>query len=187
MYFLFGYSQRSPTIPSEGVPRVSVLGVISVRGPVRGFRCGGPAAGRGVRAAGPRAVAHVPLAQVGRPGGRRGFREQRRGGAARGLPARVRRGGHHERRRRGRRFVARAGRRGLAVHLHVFPQRAGVRVGLVAAPHLAVVRLVAGVDVGVLLAVAAVGEPSVAPVKLTFEGLLACVSGRKGDTLDVLK
>lgn len=65
------------------------------------------------------------------------------------------------------------------MHLHVFPQGAGVRVGLVAASHFAVVGLVAGVDVGVLFPVAAVGEASVASVKLTFEGLLTCEQGHK--------
>ena len=45
-------------------------------------------------------------------------------------------------------------------------------VGLVAASHLAVVRLVAGVDMRVLLSITGVGEPSVAPVKFTFEGFL---------------
>jgi len=65
------------------------------------------------------------------------------------------------------------GRRGLAVDFHVLPQGAWVRVGLVTAPHLAVVRLVAGVDVGVLLPVAAVGKFSVTAVKLTLEGFLS--------------
>lgn len=68
--------------------------------------------------------------------------------------------------------VGGGGRRGLAVHFHVLPQRARVRVGLVAAAHFAVVRLVAGVDVGVLLPVAAVGEFSVAAVKLALERFL---------------
>ena len=45
-------------------------------------------------------------------------------------------------------------------------------VGLVAAPHLAVVGLVAGVDVRVLLAVAGVGEATVATVELALEGFL---------------
>lgn len=60
------------------------------------------------------------------------------------------------------------------MHLHVLPQGAGVRVGLVAASHFAVVGLVAGVHVRVLFPVAAVGEASVAAVELTFEGLLTC-------------
>lgn len=58
--------------------------------------------------------------------------------------------------------------------LHVLPQGAGVRVGLVAASHFAVVGLVAGVHVGMLLPVAAVGEASLAAFELAFEGLLSC-------------
>lgn len=58
--------------------------------------------------------------------------------------------------------------------LHVLAQGAGMRVGLVAAADLAVVRLVAGVDVGVLLSVAAVGELPVAAVEFAFKGLLPC-------------
>lgn len=57
--------------------------------------------------------------------------------------------------------------------LHVFTQRAGVRVGLIA--HLAKVGLVARVHVHVLLAVAAVGEAPVAALELALEGLLPCV------------
>ena len=45
-------------------------------------------------------------------------------------------------------------------------------VGLVAASHLTVVGLVAGVHVRVLLSVARVGEPSVAVIKLADEGFL---------------
>lgn len=60
------------------------------------------------------------------------------------------------------------------MHLHVFPQGAGVRVRLIAASHFAVVWLIAGVDVRVLFPVTAVGEASVTAVKLTFEGLLTC-------------
>lgn len=59
------------------------------------------------------------------------------------------------------------------MHLHVLPQGAGVRVGLVA--HLAQVRLVRRVHVHVLLAVAAVGEAPVAALELALEGLLPCV------------
>lgn len=58
------------------------------------------------------------------------------------------------------------------MHLHVLPQRARVRVGLVTAAHFAVVRLVTGVDVRVLLPVAAVGEFSVTAVKLALERFL---------------
>ena len=60
------------------------------------------------------------------------------------------------------------------MHLHVLPQGAGVRVGLVAAAHFAIIGLVAGVDMGVLFPVAAVSEASVAAIKFTFEGLLTC-------------
>ena len=60
----------------------------------------------------------------------------------------------------------------LAVDLHVFPERGRMGVGLVAASHLAVVRLVAGVHVGVLLSITGVGEPPVAAVKFTFEWFL---------------
>lgn len=57
--------------------------------------------------------------------------------------------------------------------LHVFTQRAGVRVGLVA--HLAKIGLVARVHVHVLLSVAAIGKTSVAALELALEGLLPCV------------
>ena len=60
----------------------------------------------------------------------------------------------------------------LAVDLHVFPERGRMCVGLVAASDFAVVRLVAGVDVRVLLSITGVGEPSVAAIKLTFEWFL---------------
>lgn len=60
------------------------------------------------------------------------------------------------------------------MHLHVFPQGAGMCVRLITASHFAVVGLIAGVDVGVLFPVATVGEASVAAVKLTFEGFLTC-------------
>lgn len=75
---------------------------------------------------------------------------------------------------RGRRGRRRRWRR-LAVHFHVLSQGARVRVALVAAADLAVVRLVRGVHVRVLLAVRAVGEPPVAALELAFERLLACV------------
>lgn len=55
---------------------------------------------------------------------------------------------------------------------HVFPQGAGMCVGLVTAPHFAVVRLVTRVDMGVLLPVTTVGKFPVTTVKLTFERLL---------------
>lgn len=60
------------------------------------------------------------------------------------------------------------------MHFHVFSQGAGVGVGLVAASHFAVVGLVAGVDMRVLLPVAAVGEAPVTALEFTFERLLPC-------------
>lgn len=111
------------------------------------------------------ALAHVPLVEVGDLRGEVG-------GAA---PVRVRVGGEGVTQRvcgGNVGDVGGGGRRGFAVHLHVFAQGAGVRVGLVTPAHLAVVRLVAGVHVGVLLPVAAVGEFPVAAVKLALERLL---------------
>ena len=65
----------------------------------------------------------------------------------------------------------------LAVHLHVLPQAGRVGVGLVAAPHLAVVRLVRGVDVRMLLSVARVGKASITSVKLALEWFLTWKKG----------
>lgn len=120
-------------------------------------------------AAGPRALTHVPFAQVG--GGLRGRGGLCVGAGGGGLTAGVR-GGGHQGGRGG--LVAGAGRRGFAVHFHVFSQGAGVGVGLVAASHFAVVGLVAGVDMRVLLPVAAVGEAPVTALEFTFERLLPC-------------
>ncbi len=64
------------------------------------------------------------------------------------------------------------GRRRLAVNLHVFAQRARVCVRLVTTPHFTEVRLIACVDVRVLLPVTAVGEFPVTAIKLTFERFL---------------
>ena len=112
------------------------------------------------------ALAHVPLVEVG----------DLRGEGGRAVPVRLGRGRQRLRQRVRGRDVGDVGggggRRGLAVHLHVLAQRARVRVGLVAAAHFAVVGLVAGVHVRVLLPVAAVGEFSVAAVKLALERLL---------------
>ena len=58
--------------------------------------------------------------------------------------------------------------------LHVLPQGARVGVGLVAAPDLAVVGLVAGVDMGMFLPIAAVGKLPVTAIKFTFERLFPC-------------
>lgn len=55
---------------------------------------------------------------------------------------------------------------GGAVELHVLSQGAGVGVALVAASDLARVGFVTGVHVGMLLPVAAVGEPPVAALEL---------------------
>ena len=60
----------------------------------------------------------------------------------------------------------------LAVDLHVLPEGGRVGVGLVAAPHLAVVRLVRGVHVRVLLPITRVCKPTIAAVKLTLEWFL---------------
>ena len=54
----------------------------------------------------------------------------------------------------------------------MFPERGRMCVGLVASPDFAVVRLVAGVDMRVLLSITGVGKPSVAAIKLTFEWFL---------------
>ena len=53
--------------------------------------------------------------------------------------------------------------------LEVFAQGGGVGVGLVAAAHSTIVRLVRGVHVHVLLTVARVGKLSVASFYLTLE------------------
>lgn len=58
--------------------------------------------------------------------------------------------------------------------LHVLPQRARVGIGFITASNLTVVRLVAGVDMGVLLSITAVGKLPVATVKFTFERLFPC-------------
>lgn len=62
------------------------------------------------------------------------------------------------------------GRRERGDYLHVFAQRAGVRVGLVA--HLAKIGLVTRVHVHMLLSVATIGKASIAALELTLEGLL---------------
>ena len=59
------------------------------------------------------------------------------------------------------------------MHFQVFAERGGVGVGLVAAGVAAEVGLVRRVDVGVLLAVGAVGKASIAAGVLTAEWLLA--------------
>lgn len=59
------------------------------------------------------------------------------------------------------------------MNLHVFPQGAGVCVGLVA--QFAQVRFVGRVDVHVLLAVTAVGKTAITSVELTHERLFSCM------------
>lgn len=68
--------------------------------------------------------------------------------------------------------LARFGRVGLAMELHVFAQRARVRVTFLTASDLAHVRLVARVDVRMLLPVAAVGKPPAAALEVAFERFL---------------
>lgn len=68
--------------------------------------------------------------------------------------------------------LARLGRVGLAMELHVFAQWARVRVTFLTASDLAHVRLVARVDVWMLLPVAAVCKPPVAALELAFERFL---------------
>ena len=53
--------------------------------------------------------------------------------------------------------------------LKMFPERRRMCVGFITTSDSAVVWLVRGVHVHVLLPVAGVGEPSVAPVNLTLE------------------
>lgn len=131
------------------------------------------AAGGGAGPAGsPPGLADVPLAEVGDRRGEGGSAAAGRLGGRVGLGGQRPVGG--PRRRVGLGARRRGGRRGLAVDLHVLPQGAGVRVGLVAAADLAVVGLVGGVDMGVLLAVAAVGKLPLAAVELALEGLLPC-------------
>ena len=58
------------------------------------------------------------------------------------------------------------------MYLHVFSETGWMSVGLVAAPDLAVVGFVGRVDVTVFLAIAGVGEATVAAIKLAFKRLL---------------
>lgn len=60
------------------------------------------------------------------------------------------------------------------MNLHVLPQGARVSVRFVTASNLAVVGLVAGVDMGVFLSITAVGELPVTAIKFTFERLFPC-------------
>jgi hypothetical protein len=130
-----------------------------------------------------------PPERVGRDGRRRLASDvplaQRR--ASRYLGAGDLGAGRHRdaaRRRRVRLLAVAVVMRGCAprgtVDLHVLPQRRGVGVGLVAARHPAVVRLVGGVDVGVLLPVRGVGEAPVATLVFALERLLACNNKHQG-------
>lgn len=61
---------------------------------------------------------------------------------------------------------------GLAMELHVFAQRTRVRVTFLTASDLAHVRLVARVDVRMLLPVTAICKPPVAALELAFKRFL---------------
>ena len=64
-------------------------------------------------------------------------------------------------------------RRGnVTVHFHVFPQRTWMGITFVTAPHPAVVRFVAGMDVRMFLPIRAVRESSVASFEFAFERFL---------------
>lgn len=140
------------------------------RGPVHFlfFRLGGgPIAGGCVEVAGgPTSLANVPLIEVG------DLRGQRAGAT----PGCVQHGGQAAA-PRGPHGVAegsRGGRGRFAVYLHVLPQGARMGVRLVAASDLAVVGLVAGVDVRVFLPITAVGKLPVTAIEFTFERLFPC-------------
>lgn len=123
-------------------------------------------------------LTHVPLVQVGDLRGEvRGAVPVRVGAGRQGVSQRVRGGDVGD--------VGGRGWRGFAMHFHVLPQRARVRVRFVTATDLAVVRLVAGVDVRVLLPVAAVGEFSVTSVKFALERFLPWKEGQ-ADTVSVM-
>lgn len=60
------------------------------------------------------------------------------------------------------------------MNLHVLPQRAWVGVRFITASNLTVVGLVAGVDMGVFLSIAAIGKLPITTIKFTFERLFPC-------------
>ena len=60
-----------------------------------------------------------------------------------------------------------------AVHLEMLPQAGGVGVGLVTAPHSAVVRLVRGVNVHVLLTITRVGKSAITTLHLALKRLFS--------------
>lgn len=133
----------------------------------------------GVGGGGRRLAGDVPLAERRRP------RHLRPAPAPSAAPDHLGAGGDGDAaRRRGVGLLAVAvvvGRRsaGAAVHLHVLPEARGVGVGLVAAGDAAVVRLVGGVDVGVLLPVRGVREATITAFVLALERFLAWKRGRR--------
>lgn len=60
------------------------------------------------------------------------------------------------------------------MNLHVLPQRAWVSIRFVTATNLAVIWLVAGVDMRMFLSITAIGKLSVTAIKFTFERLFPC-------------
>lgn len=66
------------------------------------------------------------------------------------------------------------------MNLHVLSQRARVGIGFVTASDLAVVGLVAGVDMGMFLSITAVGKLPVTAIKFTFERLSPAIKHRRG-------
>lgn len=125
---------------------------------------------------GPAGLADIPLIEVGHLRGQSA-------GATSGWVQHWGQGGTHG---SPHRRVAQASWRrwwGLAVDLHVFPQRAGVGVGLITTSNLAIVGFVAGVHMGMFLSVAAVGELPVATIKFTFERLFPCNETQERSTM----
>ena len=59
------------------------------------------------------------------------------------------------------------------MHLEMLPQAGGVGVGLVTAPHSAVVRFVCGVHVHVLLTIARVGKSAITTLHLALKRLFS--------------
>lgn len=127
-----------------------------------------PVAGRGVEVAGgPTGLANIPLIEVGHLRGQSAWatpgwvQHRGQGGTPRSPQWGVTQGSWRR-------------RRGLAVNLHVLSQRARVGIGFVTASDLAVVGLVAGVDMGMFLSITAVGKLPVTAIKFTFERLFPC-------------
>lgn len=128
----------------------------------------GSVAGRCVEVAGgPTGLANVPLIEVG----------HLRGESGRATPCWVQHRGQRGTQCSPHWWVANGSWRRwwrLAMNLHVLPQGARVSVGFVTASNLAVVGLVAGVDMGVFLSITAVGKLPVTAIKFTFERLFPC-------------